>query len=347
MTAVLKAIRKRGFTLIELLVVIAIIAILIGLLLPAIQKVRAAAARAQCQNNLKQLGIAVHDFQATYGFVPPVEGLNPAQTTYNNGINPYTGKATSPPGGATGTVFYYLLPYLEQDNLYKLGATVINGTTVYDSMNANVYPVSVKVFLCPSDPSVVNAGSYGGCGVMQSLTINRDGAAACNYAANVMMFEPRGTQSIEVQAAKGTSSTVMFAERYRNCSPDGAHGGGCTLPAWAWNTIANGGDCWTSPTFGAYNDAYIYQMNCQGAQFYYPGPDTTNSPPVPQATAVAFQGGPTAQACNWYVTQGGHTGTMAVSMADGSVRNASSSVSPLTWNIVCTPNDSRVPGSDW
>src|SRR5207302_9540302 len=125
--------------------------------------------------------------------------------------------------------------------------------------------------------------------------IQRNGFGSSNYAANVMVFDPRRPLSVEVAMPDGTSNTVAFAERYKNCSPDGAHGGGCTLPAWAWNTIQNGGDCWSSPTFGAPNDG-INQMNCGGATF--------SSGPVP------FQAGPSAQACNWYGTQGGHASTM-------------------------------------
>ncbi|MBI1832448.1 MAG: DUF1559 domain-containing protein [Planctomycetes bacterium] len=303
--------RLPGFTLIELLVVIAIIAILIGLLLPAVQKVRDAAARMTCTNQVKQICLGIHNHHDTFKKVPPAEG----------NVNGWGG-ANGPKMGASGTLFFYILPFVDQDPLYKAA----NGNS------HNVGATVVPIYLCPSDPSVTNANIYGGCGVMQSDVIQRDGFASCNYAANVMVFDPRQTKSLQTSMPDGTSVTVMIAERYRNCSPDAANGGGCTLPAWAWNTSINGGDCWTSPTFGA-RQAGIYQLNCNGAA-------TSNG-------ALPFQGGPSAQKCNWYVTQGGHSGNMVIGMGDGATRTVTSSISVATWVNACNPGDGNPLGGDW
>jgi prepilin-type processing-associated H-X9-DG protein len=224
------------------------------------------------------------------------------------------------PGGGSGTIFFFLLPYIEQDPLHKQ----LNGNSL--SITAQV----VKTYICPSDPSVINAGSYGGCGVMLGDNVQRNNFGSACYAANAMVFDPRRLVSIETSMPDGTSNTVTFAERFKNCSPDGANGGGCTLPAWAWNTLANSGDPWSSPTFGGEN-AGIGAFNSGGHKFSH--------------NSVAFQAGPSVQACNWYVTQGGHSGTMNVGLGDGSVRGVSQSVNVTTWVNACNPIDGVAPGN--
>ncbi len=285
---------KRGFTLIELLVVIAIIAILIGLLLPAVQKVRAAAARMQCSNNLHNLGVAVHNYNSTYGKIPPAWAPDAGGGTLGSNAN-----ANMKP---RGTIHCYLLPYIEQDNVYKnAGNEASNQATVI-----------IKTYLCPSDPSLAS-------------NIQRYNYASTNYAANLMVFDPKGTNSVEVMMPDGTSNTVAFAERFKVCAPTW---GGYTGSAWALHP-AYVGHGWDTPVFGWRDVGVGYDPSFDGG------------------TNQAFQVAPAVSACDWRVMQGAHTGTIMVGLGDGSARGVSSGVSLNTWKSACNPKDGQVPGSDW
>jgi prepilin-type N-terminal cleavage/methylation domain-containing protein/prepilin-type processing-associated H-X9-DG protein len=133
---------RRGFTLIELLVVIAIIAILIGLLLPAVQKVREAAARSKCQNNLKQLALAVINFESVNAFYP--RGNAPSSSSFQTGDN-----------GASW--MFMSLPYAEQDNLYQ---QVRNSGSLQNAVNAKILPAVLPFGRCPSDYFDLGNGFY-------------------------------------------------------------------------------------------------------------------------------------------------------------------------------------------
>jgi prepilin-type N-terminal cleavage/methylation domain-containing protein len=305
---------REAFTLVELLVVIAIIGILVALLLPAVQAARAAARRSQCNNNVKQIMLGVHNFHDTYKILPPAESVPTGQN------NPYSG-VVQRKGYGWGNLFFFILPFIEQGNVYNKA----NGDAHATGAN-QVYDTIINTLLCPADPSAADASSWGGCGQMFEAAIQRQHFASCNYANNLMVFNPKFERNLGTAMYDGTSNTVCIAERYRNCSPDGAHGGGCTLPAWAWTHARNGSDCWSSPTFGGSQANPGNGLDCSG-QHQHSNSTTT------------FQAGPSPQACNWYVTQGGHSGVMVVGMGDGAVKGASPSTALSTWQSACNPND--------
>jgi prepilin-type N-terminal cleavage/methylation domain-containing protein len=176
--SVIRTNRRKGFTLIELLVVIAIIAVLIGLLLPAVQKVREAAARAQSQNNLKQMGIGVHNIASIYnGLEPPSVGQFPLN-------------------GPDSTFFYHLLPHIEQDNIYKLN-TAVAGQAPNNITTTNG---TVKIYCAPGDPS--NPGV---------------GTTMTSYCSNGAVFGIQSGGSTRFPALfnqKGTTGCILFFERF-------------------------------------------------------------------------------------------------------------------------------------
>ncbi len=172
--------RRTGFTLIELLVVIAIIAILIGLLLPAIQKVREAAARTQSQNNLKQMGVAMNaSSSATNGMLPPAAGLYGAVQ------------------GNKASVFFHMLPYIEQAAMYQNFVALNAPDNQAGGPGNGSFPV--KTYNAPLD--LTNTGSD----------------THCSYSSNAAVLGLTNGGSISLTlltAGRGTSQTILFMERY-------------------------------------------------------------------------------------------------------------------------------------
>jgi prepilin-type N-terminal cleavage/methylation domain-containing protein len=314
---------RRGFTLIELLVVIGIIGVLIGLLLPAVQKVREAANRIKCGNNLKQLGLAAQNFHDTLGHLPPGIGYYPTATN-----------------GAFGTYHIHLLPYLEQDNLYRsaLGAVPFpppcGPKTVYYPGNNNVYSQPVPIFLCPSDPSVGPDGV---------VTINGFSFGASSYAPNAMLIAqhgPPGKARIPADIQDGTSNTLLHAEKYARCSnttmaPAFRDGG----TAWAYCTSPL--FPWQPPPMNLPPKAFqpgfcIAALAARGA------PNAIGPGSKFQVQPTPFLG-----KCDPTRASTPHAGGIVVGLADGSVRTLAPSMSGVTWWAAVTPSGGEVLGWDW
>jgi prepilin-type N-terminal cleavage/methylation domain-containing protein len=317
-----RLIRRPGFTLIELLVVIAIIAILIGLLLPAVQKVREAAARIKCQNNFKQLGLAVQNYASAYG-----DNLPPAN--FAQVVNPTTGNT------ATGSAHYALLPYVEQDNVFRQFTTDrpdagYGGALAYKGGGAVNVPM--KIYSCPSDSTQsdgrANGGTQAGMWGLSCYSFNTVLWAGSFAAAGQFNVPPPFKIG---NIPDGSSNTIGLGEQtgaYAGFySSTNAYNASEAYNVWAWplNPLNSGG------TYGPYSPdpAYLPGGALYGANY-----------PLPQCGVSAMQADPSR-------FQSMHPGVIIVCMMDGSVRTVSSGVSQYSWNLALNPADGQVFDTTW
>jgi prepilin-type N-terminal cleavage/methylation domain-containing protein len=340
---------RSGFTLIELLVVIAIIAILIGLLLPAVQKVRQAAARMQSANNLKQIGIAMHSYNDAQGLLPPGFGWRPRLQAGQNYVN----------NGAYGSAFFHILPYVEQNNLYNQALSTQYGyygassaqnysgsytyndptygyTFTYSSIQnypawTSIYPSSFQVYLGaqiyynPGAPAVFVA------------PLDPTNTSTPAYTSSYMLNQQLMSKDLAVQnISDGTSNTVIAAEGFGSC----------------YNSTPYRYAIWSGYYYENFGYSYNYTYNWTGSYWKSIGQTTTSySYGYSYEYAPIFTGSAAPELpANSYSCDGSRPQVFAsvcqTLLADGSVRGVAPSINPSTWAGALTPSGGEVL-TDW
>ena len=309
--------QRSAFTLIELLVVIAIIAILIGLLLPAVQKVREAAARLQCQNNLKQIGLGLHNYHSSYGALP-------------SGSNP------------TGfTVVTQLLPYLEQGNIYNQVNLAVPATS---PANAAPTGMTIKILLCPSDRTGQTPPGQGGNNYFANYGTQPKFFQNSSIANGVFALRESSGGVRLTDITDGTSTTAAFSELrkgdFNNAkySPqDWLNASSLGMPTTVDQAYSlcqsidttNLGYQWLSSGGEWLND------NATGTAYLHCGP--------PNSTNCGFP----ANLTFCVNANSDHVNGVNVVLCDGSVRFVTSSISVPTWRALGTRALGDLMGSDW
>ena len=324
--------RHRAFTLVELLVVIAIIAVLIGMLLPAVQKVREAANVSRCQNNLKQLGLATQNCHDTYKVLPPIDGPFAGVVFDKNG--------TYPQGHAP--VMVWLLPFIEQQALFAQLQAAQDVYAITASTGA------VKTYLCPSDFTVENDHTYlpswhASYGVnyqvfalieattMGTKTIPNTSPAVSVYGPLVTFpgseYMVAATR-LPRDVPDGLSNTIFWTEKLAFSSKGSA--AGSTL--WPCNS-----------NFDCFAAVGLNCSNFNGGTF----PPPYNDGKLSYSPGITVQVGVANSAGSYSYWPSTIHSSLQVALGDASVRSISGSVSQLTFNLAMVPNDRQSLGSDW
>ena len=352
--------KKSGFTLIELLVVIASIPILIGLLLPGVQKAREAQARTDCVNRLKNISLAVGNYEGTFTKFP---GLSTNATT-----------GASPQDKYNGSLYTQILPYIEQEALQKLliAAATGNGTSTLNAVGS-INPI--KILVCPSDTSVskdllpgtVAAGSPAGRGATSYVPNTQvfGNSNSANATMTAVTSASRSTYNMgSLSNRDGTSNTITFFEQYAAAGTSGANG----MNAWAMpvyhSVVATGSGGVTANTIHAVG--YPRHATIHGQINKMPAVIPTTFPvvtpvagqrthtsivlgdtfihPFPPLTAALA---PSRTYGKTNLSNPLHFGATPVAMGDGGVKSVGSGISVLTWAYLIRPDDGQVLGSDF